>query len=47
MPWHRQALKRAMEAHMGGGVIWLLPKAKIIEIPRDRLEGGFAKVQQV
>ena len=32
---------------MDGGVVWLPPKAKVIEIPRDKLEGGYAKVQWV
>jgi hypothetical protein len=35
MPWRRwrmQALKGAMEAHMGWGVVWLPPHAKVIEI---------------
>jgi hypothetical protein len=28
-------------------VVWLPPKAKAIEIPGERVEGGFAKVRQV
>jgi serine/threonine protein kinase len=36
-----------MEAHMGSGVVWLPPHAKVIEIPRDRVEGGYAKIQRV
>jgi hypothetical protein len=44
MPWCMQALKRAMEAHIGGGLVWLPPKAKLIEIPRNRIEGGYTKV---
>jgi hypothetical protein len=44
MPWQVQALKGNMKAHMGGGVVWLPPKAKVIEIPRDMVEGGFAKI---
>jgi hypothetical protein len=44
MPWRVQALKGAMEAHMGGGVLWLPPHAKVMEIPGDRVEGGYAKV---
>ena len=47
MPWQVQALKRAMEAHMDWGVVWLPPYAKIIEIPGDRVEGGYAKIQRV
>jgi hypothetical protein len=47
MPWRVQALKGAMEAHMGGWVVWLLPKPMVIEIPGNKLEGGYAKVQRV
>jgi hypothetical protein len=47
MPWYVQALKEAMETHMGGGVVWLPSKAKIIEIPRKRLEGRYAKVRWI
>jgi hypothetical protein len=47
MPWRVQALKGAMEAHMGGGVVWLPPHAKVIEIPGDRMEGGYAKIRRV
>jgi serine/threonine protein kinase len=36
-----------MEAHMGGGVVWLPLHAKVIEIPGDRVEGGYAKIRQV
>jgi serine/threonine protein kinase len=47
MPWRVQALKGAMEAHMGEGVVWLLPHAKVIEILGDRLEGGYAKIRRI
>jgi serine/threonine protein kinase len=47
MPWRVQALKGAMEAHMGGGVVWLPLHAKVIEIPRDRVDGGYAKIRRV
>jgi hypothetical protein len=47
MPWRVQALKGAMKAHMGGGVVWLPPHAKVIEIPGDRVEGGYAKIRRV
>jgi hypothetical protein len=33
MPWRVQALQGAMEAHVGGGVVWLPPHAKVMEIP--------------
>jgi hypothetical protein len=47
MPWRVQALKRAMEAHMGGEVVWLLPSTKVMEILGERLEGGYTKVRRV
>ena len=47
MPWQVQALKGATKVHMGWGVVWLPLHAKVIEIPRDRVEGGYAKIQQV
>ena len=47
MPWQVQALKGAMEAHMDGGVVWLPPYTKVMEILGDRMEGGYAKARQV
>jgi hypothetical protein len=47
MPWRVQALKGAMEAHMGGRMVWLPPRAKVIEIPGEKVEGGYAKVRWV
>jgi hypothetical protein len=47
MPWRVQALKGTMEAHIGGGVVWLPEHAKVIEIPGDMVEGGYAKVRRV
>ena len=32
---------------MDGGVVWLPPHAKIIEIPGERVEGGYAKILPV
>jgi hypothetical protein len=31
-----------MEAHMDGGVEWLPPRVKVIEILGERVEGGYA-----
>jgi hypothetical protein len=45
MPCRVQALKGVMEAHMGGGMVWLPPRAKVIEIPGDRIEGGYDKYE--
>jgi hypothetical protein len=47
MPWRVQALKRAMEVHMGGGVVWLPFHTKVMEIPGNRVEGGYVKVRRV
>jgi hypothetical protein len=47
MPWRVQALKGAMEAHMDGGMVWLPLHAKVIEIPGDRVEGGYVKIRRV
>jgi hypothetical protein len=44
MPWRVQALKEAMEVHMGGGVVWLPSHAKVMEVLGDRVEGGYAKI---
>ena len=31
------------EVHIGGGLVWLPPHAKVIEIPGDTMEGRYAK----
>jgi hypothetical protein len=47
MPWRVQAFKGVMEAHMGWGMVWLPPHAKVIEILGDRMEGGYVKIRRV
>jgi hypothetical protein len=47
MPWRVQSLKGAMEAYMGGAVVWLPPHAMVIEIPGNRVEGGYVKIRPV
>jgi hypothetical protein len=42
-----QVLKGVIQVHLDGGVVRLPPKAKVIEIRGDKLEGGFTKVQRV
>jgi hypothetical protein len=32
---------------MDGGVVWLPPHTKVMEIPRDSVEGGYVKVRRV
>ena len=32
---------------MGGGIIWLPPHAKVIEILGNRVEDGYAKIQWI
>ena len=44
MPWQVQAFKEAMEVHMGGGVVWLPLHTKVMKIPGDKVEGGYAKI---
>jgi hypothetical protein len=47
MPWRVQALKGAMETHIGGRVVWLPLSAKVMKILGERVEGGYAKVRRV
>jgi hypothetical protein len=47
MPWRVQALKKAMEVHTDRGVVRLPSSAKVMEIPGERVEGGYAKVRRV
>ena len=37
-------LKSAFAQHLQGGVVWLPEKVKIVEIPRNRVEGGYGEV---
>jgi serine/threonine protein kinase len=47
MPWHEQALKSAMERHMGHGVVWVLEKSKVVPLSGFTGEGGYGKVRKV
>ena len=39
------ALKLAFEQHLQRGVVWLSKKVKIVEMPDERVEGGYGEVQ--
>lgn len=47
VPWRLQALKAAMEQHMGGGVIYLPETAKVIAVPGFGNEGGYGEIRKV
>ena len=47
IPWRESILKLAFEQHLQGGVVWLPEKVKIIEMLRDRVEGGYGEVRCV
>ena len=40
-------LKSAFAQHLQGGIVWLPEKVKIVEIPRNRAEGGYIEVRRV
>ena len=46
IPWRESILKSAFE-HLQGGVVWLPEKVKIVEMLRDRAEGGYGEVRRV
>ena len=37
-------LKSAFAQHLQGGVVWLPEKVKIVEMPENRVEGGYGEV---
>ena len=43
IPWRENMLKSAFAQHLQGGVVWLPEKVKIVEIPRNRAEGGYGE----
>ena len=44
IPWRECILKSTFAQHLQGGVVWLLEKVKIVEMLRDRAEGGYGEV---
>ena len=44
IPWRENMLKSAFAQHLQGGVVWLPEKVKIVELPRNRAEGGYGEV---
>ena len=47
IPWRENMLKSAFAQHLQGGVVWLPEKVKIVELPRNRAEGGYGEVRRV
>ena len=47
IPWRKSILKSTFEQHLQSGVVWLLEKVKIVEMLRDRAEGGYGEVRRV
>ena len=47
IPCRESILKSAFAQHLQGGVVWLLEKVKIVEMLRDRAEGGYGEVRHV
>jgi hypothetical protein len=47
VPWRMQAMKAAMQHHMGGGIIYLPMKALVVAVPRFGNEGGFGEIRKV
>lgn len=47
MPWQEQAMKAAMEQHMGGGVVWIPDSARVLPMSGFSNEGGWGKVRKV
>ena len=40
-------LKSAFAQHLQGGVVWLPEKVKIVEMPGNRVEGGYGEIRRV
>ena len=47
IPWQANALKTTFEQHLRGSVVWLPEKVKIVEMPSNRVEGGYGEVQHI
>jgi serine/threonine protein kinase len=47
VPWRVQAMKAAMQHHMGGGIVYLPKKALVVAIPRFGNEGGYGEIRKV
>ena len=47
IPWRENMLKLAFAQHLQGGIVWLLEKMKIVEMLRNRAEGGYGEVRCV
>jgi hypothetical protein len=47
VPWHVQAMKAAMQHHMGGGIVYLLEKALVVAVLGFGNEGGYGEIRKV
>jgi hypothetical protein len=47
VPWRVQAMKAAMQYHMGGGIVYLLEKALVVAVPGFGNEGGYGEICKV
>jgi hypothetical protein len=47
VPWHVQAMKAAMQHHMGGGIVYLPEKALVVAVPGFGNEGGYREIRKV
>ena len=47
IPWRESILKSTFAQHLQGGIVWFPEKVKIVEMLRDRAEGGYEEVQRV
>jgi hypothetical protein len=47
VPWHVQAMKAAMQQHMGGGIVYLPEKVLVVAVPGFGNEGGYGEICKV
>ena len=47
IPWRENMLKSAFAQHLQGGIVWFPEKVKIVEMPKNRVEGGYGEVRRV
>jgi hypothetical protein len=47
VPWHVQAMKAAMQHHMGGGIVYLPKKALVVAVLGFGNEGGYGEIHKV
>jgi hypothetical protein len=47
VPWREQAMKAAMQHHMGGRTVYLPEKALVVAVPGFGNEGGYGEIRKV